>query len=125
MLSKIGRYVGNLFFTDGATSDLDRLSYGRIYVEVEAAKELPEFVPLFNENGIEFRQKIEYEWIRSMCSHCNLFEHSLRNYSFGTIVNVKNGFAVLDDDIDDHALSKNATRMVSKGCGSAGKVIDE
>ncbi|GAA0158901.1 hypothetical protein LIER_15810 [Lithospermum erythrorhizon] len=39
------------------------------------------------------------------------------------IVNVKNGFDVLDDDVEDNALSKNATKMVSNGCRSMGKTI--
>ncbi|GAA0159093.1 hypothetical protein LIER_15959 [Lithospermum erythrorhizon] len=54
MFSKIGSYLGNPLYADGATSDVAHISYARIYVEVEAAKEIPEVVPLVDENNYKY-----------------------------------------------------------------------
>ncbi|GAA0156007.1 hypothetical protein LIER_38196 [Lithospermum erythrorhizon] len=62
MFGKIGSYPGNPLFVDNATTDMARISYARIYVEIEATREILEFVPLVNENGEEFLQKVECEW---------------------------------------------------------------
>ncbi|GAA0166916.1 hypothetical protein LIER_40273 [Lithospermum erythrorhizon] len=70
MFSKIGSYLDNPLFANGASSEMARVSYARIYLEVEAKNEIPKFVPLVNECGVEFQHKVECEWRPPVCSHC-------------------------------------------------------
>ncbi|GAA0146191.1 hypothetical protein LIER_06204 [Lithospermum erythrorhizon] len=61
---------------DSATSALERMAYARIYVEIDVNWAFPEFVPLMDDLGNEFQQKISFEWIPPKCSYCNVFGHS-------------------------------------------------
>ncbi|GAA0140872.1 hypothetical protein LIER_02142 [Lithospermum erythrorhizon] len=83
MFSKIGSYIGVPLFADEATSELTRVSYARLYVKVAASRELPKEVPLVDENGVEFMQRIEYEWIPPCYNHCVLFGHEVKYCRFG------------------------------------------
>ncbi|GAA0177572.1 hypothetical protein LIER_29720 [Lithospermum erythrorhizon] len=58
---------------DGATSELVRISFARVYIEVDASKELPNKVPLMNERNEEFQQAVIYEYVPPVCKHCSLF----------------------------------------------------
>ncbi|GAA0144253.1 hypothetical protein LIER_35895 [Lithospermum erythrorhizon] len=78
MFSKIGSYIEVPLFVNGATSEVARVSFARLYVEVGASTELPKEVPLVDENGVEFMQKIP-----PCCSHCALFGYDLKHYRFG------------------------------------------
>ncbi|GAA0165639.1 hypothetical protein LIER_20986 [Lithospermum erythrorhizon] len=106
MFSKIGSYLGKPLFVDSTTTYMVQISYARIYVEIEAIRETPEFVPLVNENGVEFLQKVECEW--KPLEEGNL--PSLEKYesivdkitpqevnSRATVVNMANSFSILDE----------------------------
>ncbi|CAI9106095.1 OLC1v1005153C1 [Oldenlandia corymbosa var. corymbosa] len=92
-LSSIQRYVSNNWgnesvvttrlvdngkpiCTDGITTTQGRLSYARIYVEIDPSTELIDKVTLKGPGGIQFEQKIEYEWVPSKCTNCVCFGHS-------------------------------------------------
>ncbi|GAA0164092.1 hypothetical protein LIER_19809 [Lithospermum erythrorhizon] len=46
IFSKIASYIGTPLYDDSATSKMARLSFGRLCIEVDAAKVLPKEVPL-------------------------------------------------------------------------------
>ncbi|GAA0148042.1 hypothetical protein LIER_36639 [Lithospermum erythrorhizon] len=98
MLSKIGSYIGVPLIANSATSTMERMSYARVYVEVRADHELPDFVPLVNNFGDEFRQKVVYDWIPPKYSHCKLFRHDDKwcEYGGASLVD-KQGEIVVDD----------------------------
>ncbi|GAA0161567.1 hypothetical protein LIER_39257 [Lithospermum erythrorhizon] len=79
MLSKISSHIGTPKFADAATSGMMKLAYARLCIEVSAKEEPPDFVPLVNENGLEFRQKVVYVWKPPRCKFCKLFGHSSGN----------------------------------------------
>ncbi|GAA0149952.1 hypothetical protein LIER_09000 [Lithospermum erythrorhizon] len=106
MFSKIGSFLGNPNFADGATSEMTRVSYARIYLEVEAKNEIPKFVPLakvlnsvsrsiavklqiFAIYGAIYRYfpltlcSVECGWRPPVCSHCQVFGHDLRQCRYG------------------------------------------
>ncbi|GAA0140093.1 hypothetical protein LIER_01513 [Lithospermum erythrorhizon] len=58
MFSKIGSYIGVPLFADGVTSDVARVSYARLYVEVAADKELPKEPKLVASVSVQ-QQKVE------------------------------------------------------------------
>ncbi|GAA0148524.1 hypothetical protein LIER_43009 [Lithospermum erythrorhizon] len=89
MFSKIGSFLGNPLFADGATSEISRVSYARLYVEIEAKKEIPDFVSLVNASGVEFRQKLECEWKLPVCKHCLVFCHDLAHCRYGGFPSVE------------------------------------
>ncbi|GAA0164490.1 hypothetical protein LIER_20110 [Lithospermum erythrorhizon] len=88
MFGKIGSFLGTPLFADAATSDMSRISYARIYVEIEAIKEIPNVVPLVNESGAEFLQKVECEWKPPLCEHCRLFGHEVDRCRYGGKVQI-------------------------------------
>ncbi|GAA0144391.1 hypothetical protein LIER_04851 [Lithospermum erythrorhizon] len=83
MFSKIASYVGNPLYADGATSDIARIAYARLYVEVNAKNEQPDEVPLVNERKETFMQKMMYEFKPLKCVHCCIFGHSEDHYRYG------------------------------------------
>ncbi|GAA0146352.1 hypothetical protein LIER_06331 [Lithospermum erythrorhizon] len=83
MLSRIGSYIGKPLMADSATSALERMVYARVYVLIDVNWELPEFVPLMDDLGNEFQQKISFEWIPPKCSHGKVFGHSNERFYHG------------------------------------------
>ncbi|GAA0152167.1 hypothetical protein LIER_10715 [Lithospermum erythrorhizon] len=72
----IGCHIENPRFANSATVGTEKLAYARLYIEVSAAQVVPEFVPLVNEEKLEFRQQIEYDLVPPRCAYCLLFGHS-------------------------------------------------
>ncbi|GAA0170819.1 hypothetical protein LIER_25000 [Lithospermum erythrorhizon] len=83
MLSKIGSFIENPLFADGATAEFSRISFVRLYIKIDVDKEVSNHVPLVNERGQEFLQRVEYEGIPPKCSHCKLFGHDVEHCRFG------------------------------------------
>ncbi|GAA0159737.1 hypothetical protein LIER_16445 [Lithospermum erythrorhizon] len=90
MLSKIGSYIGVPLIADSTSSTMERVAYARVYVEVEATIELPDFVPLTDDFGIEFHQKVYYDWIPPKCSHCKVFGHEHKDVDDEDVVETTN-----------------------------------
>ena len=60
-----------------------RLRYARVLVEMEACKGLPDKIEVVykdDSNNIKKRKtvKVEYPWKPLVCSHCDVFGHSLQ-----------------------------------------------
>ncbi|KAL3500009.1 hypothetical protein ACH5RR_039102 [Cinchona calisaya] len=62
---------------DKMTAEQSRLSFARIYVEIDVDCMLPEMIPYVNEKGEQVAQTVTYEWIPPKCSHCKRFGHAL------------------------------------------------
>ena len=75
MLSKIASIIGKPLFTDMMTANKSRLAYARICVEISMEGGLPDSVPIREQGGQCFQQRVEYEWVPTQCKHCNVFGH--------------------------------------------------
>ncbi|KAL0445944.1 UNVERIFIED_CONTAM: hypothetical protein Slati_1722300 [Sesamum latifolium] len=74
-LSKIGSRLGNAMAMESLTLKMERISYARILVEVDALKELVDQVEFILLNGAVRKQPIRYEFTPKFCTTCNRFGH--------------------------------------------------
>ncbi|XP_049360657.1 uncharacterized protein LOC125825359 [Solanum verrucosum] len=75
-LSKIGSGLGTPLYADACTTNIDRISYARILVEMDAAKPLPEAIKIGDPKGKIIDQKIVYDWRRVYCQKCCQVGHN-------------------------------------------------
>ncbi|KAL2248952.1 UNVERIFIED_CONTAM: hypothetical protein Sindi_2368900 [Sesamum indicum] len=74
-LGKIGSRLGTPIAMDTLTMKMERVSYARILVEVDASKKLKEEVEFVMPNGITRKQPVVYEFTPKFCTDCNRFGH--------------------------------------------------
>ncbi|KAL9690587.1 hypothetical protein QQ045_010991 [Rhodiola kirilowii] len=85
LLSKIASAIGNPIRTDGFTSCGDKLMYARVLIEVYASMEFKKSVTIQGPRGVNFVQKVEYEWRPPRCAHCQRFGHTENQCSYPRI----------------------------------------
>jgi len=68
---------------------IKRLSYARVCVEIDASKTLVKEYDLHCPNGLFITISVEYEWIPSKCSNCNVFGHTTALCATNNIDNLK------------------------------------
>ncbi|KAL0315110.1 UNVERIFIED_CONTAM: hypothetical protein Scaly_2889800 [Sesamum calycinum] len=74
-LGKIGSRLGTPIAMDSLTMRMERVSYARILVEVDASKALVDHVEFKLPNGVTRRQPVVYEYTPKFCTECNRFGH--------------------------------------------------
>lgn len=74
-LSKVASYVRVPIATDACTVARTRLSFARVMVEVPLGGVLPDSIPMYDDNGVLYHQKVVYEWKPVQCSKCGWFGH--------------------------------------------------
>ncbi|KAL0289460.1 UNVERIFIED_CONTAM: hypothetical protein Sradi_7073700 [Sesamum radiatum] len=74
-LGKIGSRLGTPIAMDSLTMKMERVSYARILVEVDASKKLVDHVEFILPNGVVRKQPIVYEFTPMFCSTCDRFGH--------------------------------------------------
>jgi hypothetical protein len=58
------------------TSNLARLSYARVLVEIDLLEELLHYIDVLLPNGSTLHQKVIYETLPKFCKHCHVLGHS-------------------------------------------------
>ncbi|KAL2922245.1 hypothetical protein RDABS01_013736 [Bienertia sinuspersici] len=74
-LSRIGSALGVPICTDECTSQQLRISYARMLIEIDVTKPRPLVISVEGPNGVEFEQKVTYEWVPHFCAKCNKVGH--------------------------------------------------
>ncbi|KAL2223602.1 UNVERIFIED_CONTAM: hypothetical protein Sindi_3070200, partial [Sesamum indicum] len=74
-LGKIGWRLGTPIAMDSLTMKTERVSYGRILVEVDASKKLIDQVEFVMLNDVTRKQPVMYEFMPKFCTVCNMFGH--------------------------------------------------
>ncbi|KAK4415298.1 hypothetical protein Salat_2637100 [Sesamum alatum] len=74
-LGKIGSAVGNPIAMDSLTFKMERVSYARILVEVDASKPLVDKIEFMFPNGVTRKQPVDYEVTPKFYSDCCKFGH--------------------------------------------------
>lgn len=69
-LSRIGSGLGFPLYADECTTNVDRIFYGRILVEMDVTRELPNVIKVLHTNGRLFEQHIVYDWVPEYCPTC-------------------------------------------------------
>ncbi|XP_019250862.1 PREDICTED: uncharacterized protein LOC109229762 [Nicotiana attenuata] len=74
-LSRISSSLGVPLYADACTTQLDRISYARVLIEVDVTKELPKAVKVTDPNGRVFVQEVTYDWVPAFCTTCMKVGH--------------------------------------------------
>ncbi|KAL2237179.1 UNVERIFIED_CONTAM: hypothetical protein Sindi_0909600 [Sesamum indicum] len=74
-LWKIGSRIGSPIAMDSLTMKMERVSYAKILVEVDASKKLVDQVELVMPNDITRKQPVVYEFTPKLCTNCHRFGH--------------------------------------------------
>ncbi|XP_019265727.1 PREDICTED: uncharacterized protein LOC109243273 [Nicotiana attenuata] len=77
-LSRISSGAGVPLYADACTTQIDRISYARVLVEMDVTKELPTSIKVTDPNGREFMQEIAYDWVPEFCTKCIKVGHQCR-----------------------------------------------
>ncbi|KAJ8426050.1 hypothetical protein Cgig2_011267 [Carnegiea gigantea] len=48
--------------------------------EMQVVDEFSDFIEIINEHNVVMRQKVEYDWKPTKCSHCRMYGHSAEEY---------------------------------------------
>lgn len=70
-LSKIGSTLGTPLLTDECTTNMLRVSFARILVEVDITQELKKDIIIKVSEGRKLVQHVEYEWKPMFCEKCH------------------------------------------------------
>ena len=96
------------------TSNLARLSYARVLVEIDLLEELLHSVDVLLPNGSTLNQKVIYETLPKFCKHCHVLGHSsLLCPKVAAVANKENGNAIkgnLPMESQATAYEKNPTQ---------------
>ncbi|XP_058755378.1 uncharacterized protein LOC131628567 [Vicia villosa] len=79
-LSKIGSAIGVPLVTDECTANKLRVSYARIFVEIDITKEMPKEIAIKDCEGRKLLQPVEYEWKPLYCERCKSIGHKCKEY---------------------------------------------
>ncbi|XP_070049132.1 uncharacterized protein [Nicotiana tomentosiformis] len=69
-LSRISSGLRIPLYVDACTTQVDRISYARVLVEMDVTKELPRSIKVTDPNGREFIQEIAYDWVPEFYTKC-------------------------------------------------------
>ncbi|KAK4389647.1 hypothetical protein Sango_2301700 [Sesamum angolense] len=75
ILARDQLWVEHPIAMDSLTMRMERVSYARILVEVDASKALVDHVEFKLPNGVTRRQSVVYEYTPKFCTECNRFGH--------------------------------------------------
>ncbi|KAI5396013.1 hypothetical protein KIW84_062276 [Lathyrus oleraceus] len=74
-IGKIASAIGTPLITDECTTNKLRVSYARVFVEVDVSAELKEEIIIRGPRGSKQIQKVEYEWKPPFCKKCDKIGH--------------------------------------------------
>nr|XP_016437686.1 PREDICTED: uncharacterized protein LOC107763707 [Nicotiana tabacum] len=69
-LSRIGSLLERPVYADECTTNIDRVSYARMLIEMDVTKPLPESIKARDPMGKIFDQEIKYDWKPVYCPSC-------------------------------------------------------
>jgi len=85
-LSSIASVIGNPLYIDDFTQNHSRLTFARVCVEVDAAKEIPKSFVVNLGYGEPYEIRVEVPWKPQACNVCKIFGHSTSSCTIKPIV---------------------------------------
>ncbi|XP_019235098.1 PREDICTED: uncharacterized protein LOC109215480 [Nicotiana attenuata] len=85
-LSKIGSGLGQPIYADACTSNIERISYARILVEVDVTKELPKSIKVKDPKGRVMVQEVWYDWKPSYRAKCMRIGHNCQQQQQNKVI---------------------------------------
>ncbi|XP_050217476.1 uncharacterized protein LOC126668314 [Mercurialis annua] len=123
MLGKMASMCGRPMYTDQCTSDLTRLSYARVLVEMEIFGEFPAEIILEDERGVQFNQKVAYEWRPPACSRCKAMGHTISDCKLEQKIWVKKTNEIVNRDVIQDQVMNNSLVENKSGKEKSAEVI--
>ncbi|KAG5614545.1 hypothetical protein H5410_014369 [Solanum commersonii] len=74
-LSRISSGLGEPLYADECTTKVDRISFAKVLIEMDVARELPRKLKVEDPSGRCFEQVVQYEWVPKYCAKCMQVEH--------------------------------------------------
>ncbi|KAG5585715.1 hypothetical protein H5410_046149, partial [Solanum commersonii] len=74
-LSRISSGLGIPLFADKCITQIERVSYGRVLIEMDIIQKLPVDIKVEDPNGREFTQNMVYEWVPVFYPKCLIIGH--------------------------------------------------
>ncbi|KAK4736663.1 hypothetical protein R3W88_000360 [Solanum pinnatisectum] len=74
-LSRISSGLGIPLFVDECTTQIERVFYAKVLIEMDISQKLPVDIKVEDPNGREFTQKVIYEWVPVYCPKCLIIGH--------------------------------------------------
>ncbi|KAH0661629.1 hypothetical protein KY284_026560 [Solanum tuberosum] len=74
-LSRISNGLGEPLYANECTTKVDRISFARVLIEMDVARELPRKLKVEDPSGRVFEQAIQYEWVPEYCAKCMQVGH--------------------------------------------------
>jgi hypothetical protein len=75
-LSKLASVIGKPIHYDDFTTNMTRLSYARVLIEVDLLGDLPSSVNVVLPNGSNLAQQVLYESLPYFCKSCHVLRHT-------------------------------------------------
>uniref|UniRef100_A0A803NJ88 DUF4283 domain-containing protein n=1 Tax=Cannabis sativa TaxID=3483 RepID=A0A803NJ88_CANSA len=82
-LSALVSTIGKPIMADKVTLERSMIKYARVLVDVEIKEELPRTIAFVNEKKQLIEQPIEFEWLPTKCTACDMLGHSIANCNKG------------------------------------------
>jgi len=67
-LSRISSGLGEPLYANECTTKVDRISFARVLIEMDVARELPRKLKVEDPSGRVFEQAVQYEWVPEYCA---------------------------------------------------------
>lgn len=83
-LSKLASMIGKPIHCDDHTTNMTRLSYVRVLIEVDLLLDLPTSVNVVLLNGIFLSQQVMFEALPRFCKYCRVLGHTISTCNEGT-----------------------------------------
>lgn len=74
-MSRIGSALGKPLFADECTTSQSRISFARLLVEIDVTQPIQYKVLIEGTDGVQFEQKVVYDWIPPYCGKCKMAGH--------------------------------------------------
>lgn len=74
-LSRIGSALGIPFYVDACTTQVDRVSYARILVEMDITRKVPNLIKALDPNYRLLEQRVGYDWAPKYFPTCLTIGH--------------------------------------------------
>ncbi|XP_019256265.1 PREDICTED: uncharacterized protein LOC109234651 [Nicotiana attenuata] len=78
-LSKICSGLGTPVYADECTTNIARISYARVLIEMDITRTLPKSIVVQDPKGGVFEQKVQYDWQPEYCTTCLQIGHNCKN----------------------------------------------
>lgn len=69
-LSRISSGMGVPLYADECTTKVNTISFARVLVGMDVARELPKNLKVEDPSGRVFEQVVQYEWVLAYCTQC-------------------------------------------------------